>query len=129
MQRLALEIGFSETVFVLPAEQGGDARMRIFTPRFELPFAGHRTLGAAFVLAAPLQLGVIRLETGSGVVPVTVDRDESGQIVFGRMEQPIPTVTAVNDTESLFRLLGIARSELPVELYDNGSQHIFVALP
>ena len=55
--------------------------------------------------------------------------NESGQIVFGRMEQPIPTVTAVNGTESLFRLLGIARSELPVELYDNGSQHIFVSLP
>lgn len=129
MQRLALEIGFSETVFVLPAEHEGHARMRIFTPRYELPFAGHPTLGTAFVLAAPLQLGVIRLECESGIVPVTLERDESGRIVFGRMEQPVPTVTAVEDTESLFRLLGVPRSELPVELYDNGSRHIFVALP
>lgn len=129
MQRLALEIGFSETVFVLPPEDGGDARMRIFTPRYELPFAGHPTLGTAFVLAAPLQLGVIRLECEQGIVPVTLERDERGRIVFGRMEQPIPTVTAVDNTERLFRLLGVTRSELPVELYDNGSRHIFVALP
>jgi trans-2,3-dihydro-3-hydroxyanthranilate isomerase len=129
MQRLALEIGFSETVFVLPAESGGDARMRIFTPRYELPFAGHPTLGTAFVLAAPLQLAVIRLECEQGIVPVMLERDESGRIVFGRMEQPLPTVTEVEDTESLFSLLGVTRSELPVELYDNGSRHIFVALP
>jgi trans-2,3-dihydro-3-hydroxyanthranilate isomerase len=129
MQRLALEIGFSETVFVLPAEHDGHARIRIFTPRFELPFAGHPTLGTAFVLAAPLQLGVIRLECERGVVPVTLERDESGRIVFGRMEQPIPTVAAFEDTQSLFRLLGVTRSELPVELYDNGARHIFVGLP
>ncbi len=129
MQSLALEIGFSETVFVLPAENGGDARIRIFTPRYELPFAGHPTLGTAFVLAAPLQLGVICLECERDTIPVTLERDESGRIVFGRMEQPIPTVTAVEDTRSLFRVLGVTRSELPVELYDNGSRHIFVGLP
>ena len=70
MQALALEIGFSETVFVLPAAADGTARIRIFNPRHEMPFAGHPTLGTAFVLAAPLQLGVIRLETGVGTVPV-----------------------------------------------------------
>src|SRR5262245_54855994 len=83
MQALALEIGFSETVFVLPAEQGGTARIRIFNPRAEMPFAGHPTLGTAFVLGAPLQLGVVALETQVGVVPVSLDRDESGRIVFG----------------------------------------------
>lgn len=128
MQALALEIGFSETVFVLPPQESGHARLRIFTPRGELPFAGHPTLGTAFVLGLPLQLGVINLETRSGVVPVTLERDESGRIVFGRMEQPIPTVAAVADTEELFRALGVARSLLPVELYDNGSRHIFVRL-
>ncbi len=128
MQRAALEIGFSETVFVLPAAGEGDVRIRIFTPRYELPFAGHPTLGTAFVLAAPLQLGVLRLETGNGVVPVELERDELGKIVFGRMEQPVPTVTAVDETDELFRLLGVAGSQLPVELYDNGSRHIFVAL-
>ena len=90
MQALALEVGFSETVFVFPPEAGGNARIRIFTPDFELPFAGHPTLGTAFVLGAPLQLGVITLETGRGNVPVVLERDESGRIVFGRMEQPVP---------------------------------------
>ncbi len=66
MQKLAKEMSFSETVFVLPPEAGGHARIRIFTPVMELPFAGHPTLGSAFVLGAPLQLGEIRLETGSG---------------------------------------------------------------
>ena len=69
MQALALEIGFSETVFVLPPQGGGNARIRIFTPAFELPFAGHPTLGTAFVLGAPLQLGVITLETGGETFP------------------------------------------------------------
>jgi trans-2,3-dihydro-3-hydroxyanthranilate isomerase len=128
MQALAAEIGFSETVFVLPPESGGHARIRIFSPRYELPFAGHPTLGAAFVLGAPLQLGVIELETGAGTVPVTLERDNSGRIVFGRMDQPVPTVQPVEDTAPLFRALGVAGSELPVELYDNGATHIFVAL-
>lgn len=128
MQAVALEIGFSETVFVLPSEADGHARIRIFTPRYELPFAGHPTLGTAFVLGAPLQLGLIRLETGSGVVPVELERDGTGAIVFGRMEQPIPRVEPVSDTAELFRALGVTTSRMPVELYDNGSRHIFVAL-
>jgi trans-2,3-dihydro-3-hydroxyanthranilate isomerase len=128
MQALALELGFSETVFVLPPREGGHARIRIFTPRYELAFAGHPTLGTAFVLAAPLQLGVIALETGAGVVPVALERDESGRIVFGRMTQPVPSVHPFAEERELLRALGIERSELPVELYDNGAQHVFVAL-
>jgi trans-2,3-dihydro-3-hydroxyanthranilate isomerase len=128
LQRLAREINFSETVFVYPPEAGGHARMRIFTPAAEIPFAGHPTLGTAFVLAAPLQLGEIRLETGSGIVPVTLERDEGGSIVFGRMEQPIPTVEPYADEGRLFEALGVEASELPVELYDNGIRHVYVAL-
>lgn len=128
MQALALEVGFSESVFVLPPEAGGNVRIRIFTPFLELPFAGHPTLGAAFVLGAPLQLGVITLETGSGNVSVVLERDESGRIVFGRMEQPVPTVAPFPDAEALYRALGVAGSELPVEVYDNGATHVFVAL-
>jgi trans-2,3-dihydro-3-hydroxyanthranilate isomerase len=128
MQALALEIGFSETVFVLAPEQGGHARIRIFTPYFELPFAGHPTLGTAFVLGAPMQLGVIVLETGRGNVPVVLERDESGRIVFGRMEQPVPTVAPVTDTVAVFEALGIAGSDLPVELYDNGATFVAVGL-
>jgi trans-2,3-dihydro-3-hydroxyanthranilate isomerase len=129
MQALALELGLSETAFVLPAEAGGHARARFFTPQYELPFAGHPTLGTAFVLAAPLQLGVIELETGSGVVPVELERHESGRIVFGRMQQPVPSVQPVDDVAPLLSAIGVERSELPVELYDNGAKQIFVALP
>lgn len=129
LQPLAREMNYSETVFVLPPEQGGHARIRIFTPKAELPFAGHPTLGTAFVLASPMQLGEIRLETGVGIVPLTLDRDETGRITFGRMEQPIPTVEAYEDTGPLFEALGVAGSELPVELYDNGLRFVYVALP
>ena len=128
MQALALEMGFSETVFVLPAEQDGDVRIRIFTPQVELPFAGHPILGAAFVLGTPLQRTVIGLETGRGVVPVELERDGSGAIVFGRMTQPVPTFEPYPDPEALLVAVGVAESALPVERYDNGVQHTFVAL-
>jgi trans-2,3-dihydro-3-hydroxyanthranilate isomerase len=128
MQALALEVGYSETVFVLPAEQEGHARIRIFTPRTELRFAGHPTLGSAFVLGAPLQLGIIRLETGNGIVPVTLERDESGAIAFGRMSQPVPTVEAAPEPELLLGALGIERSLAPVEIYDNGVRFAYVGL-
>jgi trans-2,3-dihydro-3-hydroxyanthranilate isomerase len=128
MQALALEIGFSETVFVLPAEQGGTVRIRIFTPRDELPFAGHPVLGAAWVLAAPLQRDVLQLETGRGIVPVELERDESGAIAFGRMEQPIPTVEPYDESDALLGALGVGGSQLPVEIYDNGPRFAFVVL-
>jgi trans-2,3-dihydro-3-hydroxyanthranilate isomerase len=128
LQPLAREVNFSETVFVYSPEAGGHARIRIFTPAAEIPFAGHPTLGTAFVLAAPLQLGEIRLETGAGVVPVRLDRDETGRIVFGRMEQPIPSIEPYGDAEALFEALGVEGSDLPVELYDNGIRHVYVAL-
>jgi trans-2,3-dihydro-3-hydroxyanthranilate isomerase len=128
MQALTLEIGFSETTFVLPAESGGHARIRIFNPREEMRFAGHPTLGSAFVLGAPLQLGVIVLETGAGPVAVVLDRDDTGRIVFGRMEQPLPEVRRLADTEPLYAALDVGAAEAPVELYDNGATHILVAL-
>src|SRR3954454_1636700 len=89
MQKLAKEMNYSESVFVLPPEQGGHVRIRIFTPVTELPFAGHPVLGSAFVLGAPLQLGEIRLETGSGVIPVTLEREGAG-ISFGPIPHPVP---------------------------------------
>jgi trans-2,3-dihydro-3-hydroxyanthranilate isomerase len=127
LQQLAREMNLSETVFVLPAEQGGHARIRIFTPKTELPFAGHPTLGTAFVLAAPLQLTEIRLETGMAIVPVALEREQD-RIVFGRMEQPVPTWEPYADEAPLLAALGVERSELPVEAYDNGVHHVYVAL-
>jgi trans-2,3-dihydro-3-hydroxyanthranilate isomerase len=128
MQALALEVGFSESVFVLSPEAGGHVRIRIFTPTFELPFAGHPTLGTAFVLGAPMQLGVIDIETGRGTVSVTLERDQSGRIIFGWMEQPVPTIQEVAGTEALLAAIGVERAELPIELYDNGATHILVVL-
>jgi trans-2,3-dihydro-3-hydroxyanthranilate isomerase len=127
MQRLAKELNLSESVFVLPAEQGGHARIRIFTPSLEMPFAGHPTLGTAFVLAAPMQLPEIRLETQRGIVPVALERD-GPRIVFGRMAQPVPTWEEYEAADAVLRAVGVAQSELPVELYDNGARHVYVAL-
>ena len=129
MQALAKEIGFSETAFLLPAEAGGHARVRIFNPSHEMAFAGHPILGSAWVLAQPLQRGVVELETAMGVVPVEIDRDESGALVFGRMQQPVPSVRVLEEADALLDVLGVASSELPVELYDNGAAHIVVTLP
>ncbi len=127
MQALAREMNFSESVFVLPPEGEGHARMRIFTPTDEVPFAGHPTLGCAFVLAGPLQVPEIRLETGAGVVSVALEREQD-RLVCGCMQQPLPTWRPYEDETVLLASLGVERSELPVELYDNGMQHVYVAL-
>lgn len=126
LQRLARELNFSETTFVFPPDAGGHVKMRIFTPSTELPFAGHPTLGTAFVLAGPLQLTEIRIETGRGVVPVRVER-EGARITFGWMEQPLPSIEPFDHADELLAALGV-ESELPVELYDNGIQHVYIAL-
>jgi trans-2,3-dihydro-3-hydroxyanthranilate isomerase len=128
MQRTARELNLSETVFVLPAESDAEARVRIFTPAAELPFAGHPVLGTAFVVGQRLGTSTVRLETGAGVVPVELRREQD-EIVFGEMEQPIPEVAAFDRVDELLRALGVAEAELPVEIYDNGSRHVYVALP
>jgi trans-2,3-dihydro-3-hydroxyanthranilate isomerase len=128
LQPLAREIGFSETVYVLPAENPeADVRIRIFTPGRELPFAGHPTLGAAFVLGGPLQKMVLRLETGAGVIPVELDRD-GPRIVFGRMEQPIPAWSRVEDPAAILAAVGVEGSGLPVERYELGPGHVYLEL-
>ena len=128
MQALAREMGFSESTFILPPEAGGHARVRIFTPACEMPFAGHPTLGTAFVIGESTQLDEIRLETGIGVVPVRLER-EGPRVVFGWMTQPVPTVSPFDHTAELLAALRVGRSELPVEVYDNGLAHVYVTLP
>jgi trans-2,3-dihydro-3-hydroxyanthranilate isomerase len=102
-------------------------RLRIFTPAGELSFAGHPVLGAAFVLAAPLQLPEIVLETGVGLVPVRLER-EGPRIVFGWMVQPVPRIEPFPEAAALLRALGVDGAALPVELYDNGPRHVLVGL-
>ena len=129
MQRLAAEIGFSETTFVLRPTEGGDCRIRIFTTKQELPFAGHPVLGTAFALAGALQSVVLRIETGMGIVPVAMER-EGAKLVYGRMQQPIPTVEPLGPKSvELLEALGVQGSTLPVEEYDNGIRHVYVGLP
>ena len=128
MQSLAREMNFSESTFVLPPTvEGADVRIRIFTPSTELPFAGHPTLGSAFVLGAPLQLPVIRLETLAGVVPVELER-EGPKIVFGWMDQPLPTWASFAAADELLAAIGVEASGLPVEAYDLGPGHVYVEL-
>lgn len=127
MQRTARELNLSETVFVLDARDGAGARVRIFTPWAELPFAGHPVLGTAFVLGEGSQAPVVRLETGAGVVPVALRR-ERDRVVFGEMDQPIPSIESFARERELLGALGVERSELPIDAYRNGPAHVYVAL-
>lgn len=127
MQRLAREMNFSESTFVQRAASGGHARVRIFTPTQELPFAGHPVLGTAFVLAEPLQTELLRLETGKGIITVRLER-EGPRVVFGWMSQPHPTISPFAQGEELLRALGVPGAALPLEIYENGPQHLAVYL-
>ncbi len=127
MQRLAREMNFAETVFILPPQAGGDVSMRIFTPGTELPFAGHPVLGTAFVVGTALGRVTIRLETGLGAIPVQLDRS-GGRIVFGWMDQPIPSWQPYERQAELLIALGVEGSLLPIEAYRNGPLHVYVQL-
>lgn len=123
----ARELHLSETIFVLPDDDEADATVRIFTPDAELPFAGHPVLGAAFVVGEMKNLATVRLRTGAGIVPVTLTR-EHGQIVYGEMEQPLPTVREFDRVPELLEALGVPQPVLPVDMYRNGPAHVMVAL-
>jgi trans-2,3-dihydro-3-hydroxyanthranilate isomerase len=128
MQAIAREMHLSETVFVLPpSSPDADVRVRIFTPSLELPFAGHPVLGTAFVLGVPLSKIVIRIETGAGVVPVELER-EGPRIVFGRMKQPVPTWSPVENADEILAAVGASSSGLPVERYELGPGHVYLEL-
>jgi trans-2,3-dihydro-3-hydroxyanthranilate isomerase len=128
MQRAARELNLSETVFLLPGEDGADAHARIFTPAVEMPFAGHPVLGTAFVLGERLGVATVRLKTGAGVVSVELRRQD-GVVVFGEMEQPLPAWELFDRPDELLAAIGVPVSTLPIEVYDNGPRHTFVALP
>jgi trans-2,3-dihydro-3-hydroxyanthranilate isomerase len=75
MQALALQFNLSETTFVLPSTVA-TARVRIFTPSFEMPFAGHPTLGTAHVVRSlTATAGSVTLEMRAGVIPVSAEGD------------------------------------------------------
>lgn len=95
MQALAFEFNLSETTFTLPPEDAANtARVRIFNRTAEMTFAGHPSIGTAFVMA---RLGLaqgdqLRLEVPAGIVAVTLQR-ENGEVVGGRITAPQPLST------------------------------------
>lgn len=130
MQAIAREMNLSETVFFLPPQSGGHVRLRIFTPRRELPFAGHPVLGAAWILGGPMEMGVLRLETGSGVVEVRLER-EGGELSRALMSQPLPRFADFALKEELWRALRLkqkAGSGTSVVEADNGPRHLLCEL-
>jgi trans-2,3-dihydro-3-hydroxyanthranilate isomerase len=127
MQPLARELNISETVFVLAPEQGGDVRIRIFTPVVELPFAGHPVLGTAIAVGTKLRRDAVTLETGAGLVPVALARGGE-RAAYGSMQQPIPSWQPFEREAELLDALGVKRSRLPVEVYVNGPRQVYVEL-
>jgi len=130
MLKATREMNFSETVFFQPPEHdGADARVRIFTPGGEIPFAGHPTLGSAWVLCEILGKQTVTLSTGAGPVPVELDMDDD-TITFGWMSQPIPEWGSYDRTDELLGALGAAGvvGALPVEWYRNGPLNVYVEI-
>ena len=127
MQAIAKELHLSETTFVLrPTSGAADHRVRIFTPDAELPFAGHPTLGTAYVLADGKD-GALRLEEGVGVIPVTLREG------FVQMEQPLPSFTGTTvSRRQAADALGLAveevRSDVPIQVGSSGLPYLLVPL-
>jgi trans-2,3-dihydro-3-hydroxyanthranilate isomerase len=105
LQALAREFNLSETVFVLPPQDGGTYRVRIFTPAAELPFAGHPSVGAAVTLlrAGWFTAGTVVQECGAGLLPVAVEESgvatlTGGAATVGAELDPGPLLAAVGLT-------------------------------
>jgi trans-2,3-dihydro-3-hydroxyanthranilate isomerase len=127
MRAIANELHLSETTFVLPpTSAAADHRVRIFTPDSELPFAGHPTLGTAYVLADGKD-GSTRLEEGVGVIRVTIREG------FVQMEQPLPSFTGTTITRrAAAEALGLAveevRNDIPIQVGSSGVPYLLVPL-
>ena len=113
MQSIAREINFSETTFIFPSkEKEADAHVRIFTPSEEIPFAGHPTIGSAFVIASNIagrKKGPPRvvLQLGVGLVPVDITYTGK-KIKSLTMHQPVPRFgSALQNRGQAARALGI----------------------
>lgn len=131
MQDIARELNHSETTFVLPATAGGDARVRIFSQNAELPFAGHPTLGTAFVMAMtrPGKTALV-LEEKVGPIPVTLERRADG--VFVEMTQNEPVFGAKAEPKMLADLMGFDVGEIDSryapQMVSTGSNFLIVPL-
>jgi len=135
MQALARETNLSETTFILPAgapaEKARGIRVRIFTVQEELPFAGHPTLGTAFVLRGQSGASEVRLDLNVGTVPVRFT-EEPPQPTFGEMTQKNPEFGAIHDVEDVARLTGLSAADFddsaPIQTVSTGVPFAIVAL-
>jgi trans-2,3-dihydro-3-hydroxyanthranilate isomerase len=125
MQAIALQLNLSETTFLLPST-GANARVRIFTPSFEMPFAGHPTLGTAHVLRSLSGCGDrLTLEMQAGVIPVTAKADAwtlRANSARARDAEATPSELA-----SMLRVEEEAVRERPMWI-DTGSEQLIVRL-
>jgi trans-2,3-dihydro-3-hydroxyanthranilate isomerase len=127
MQAIAKETNLSETTFILPRdpviERERGARVRIFTVAEELPFAGHPTLGTAFVLRGSTGVAEVTLDLNVGLVPVRFE-DTADQPSFGEMTQVEPKFVTQHNHEDIARVVGLLTddldSTLPVETISTG---------
>jgi trans-2,3-dihydro-3-hydroxyanthranilate isomerase len=127
MQALAKEMNLPETTFVLPrnaaTESERGVRVRIFTVREELPFAGHPTLGTAFALRGQSGAEQVVLELNVGKVPVHFE-DGAGQAAFGEMTQVDPTFGMEHERDAVARAIGFRVQDLddslPIQTISTG---------
>lgn len=135
MQAIAREMNLSETTFILPRDAASEKergiRVRIFTVAEELPFAGHPTLGTAFVLRGTSGVAEITLDLNVGNVPVRFE-DTPGKPSFGEMSQVDPKVGSVHDPETVARVCGLSGQAidpaLPIQTVSTGVSFIIVPL-
>ena len=115
MQRIAKEMNYSETTFILSDEKrNGGYDVRIFTPETELPFAGHPTLGTAYVIHHEIvkePIDKIALNLKVGQIPVTLGYSE-GQVDNLWMKQLEPTFGQTFDAKSISQVLNLDSKEL-----------------
>jgi len=136
MQRIAREMNFSETTFILSETQrDGGFDVRIFTPGEEVPFAGHPTLGTAHIIRTEILSkkfeGEIKLNLKAGQIPVSFDDSEKqGTICWMRQMEPIfgETINAKIIAEVLNLDPGDIDDRFPIEEVSTGLPHILVPL-
>lgn len=110
MQRIATWTNLSETTFVLPASSGdADYQLRIFSPKQELPFAGHPTLGSAHAVIesgfAAAHDGRLRQECLAGLIDLTIEETAAGQRIF--LEAPDAKISVVDDNNARWMQTGL----------------------
>lgn len=116
MQALAAEFNLSETTFVLPPDDPANtARVRIFTPKGEIPFAGHPNVGTGWVLAREGRDrdGVLRFEEIAGLVEVRVERNSASEATGATIAAPQPlSLGPEMPVETVARLAGLAPEDV-----------------